>query len=100
MDLGFTADEEAFRQEVRDWLDHNLPEEWRHKGVGGYREEEEPDVQRQWQGPPGSRLPEAGVAEGQLRRPDHVWRPDLLPGLQRARRRHRPRRPAHARRAR
>src|SRR6266700_7461481 len=57
MDLGFTADEEAFRQEVRDWLDHNLPEEWRHKGVGGYREEEEEtDLQRQWQ----RRLHEAG----------------------------------------
>jgi len=56
MDLGFTADEEAFRQEVRDWLDHNLPEEWRHKGVGGYREEEETDLQRQWQ----RRLHEAG----------------------------------------
>jgi alkylation response protein AidB-like acyl-CoA dehydrogenase len=56
MDLGFTADEEAFRQEVRDWLDHNLPEDWRHKGVGGYREEEEADLQRQWQ----RRLHEAG----------------------------------------
>jgi len=56
MDLGFTADEEAFRREVRDWLDHNLPEEWRHKGVGGYREEEETDLQRQWQ----RRLHEAG----------------------------------------
>ncbi|TMD90614.1 MAG: acyl-CoA dehydrogenase [Chloroflexi bacterium] len=56
MDLGYTADEEAFRQEVRDWLDRNLPDEWRHKGVGGYREEEETDLQRQWQ----RRLHEAG----------------------------------------
>ena len=56
MDLGYTADEEAFRQEVRDWLDHNLPDEWRHKGVGGFREEEETDLQRQWQ----RRLHEAG----------------------------------------
>ncbi len=56
MDLGFTADEEAFRQDVHDWLEHNLPAEWRHKGVGGYREEEETDLQRQWQ----RRLYEAG----------------------------------------
>ncbi len=56
MDLGFTADEEAFRQEVRDWLDRNLPAEWRHKGVGGFREEEETDLQRQWQ----RRLHDAG----------------------------------------
>jgi alkylation response protein AidB-like acyl-CoA dehydrogenase len=56
VDLGYTADEEAFRQEVRDWLDHNLPDEWRHQGVGGFREEEETDLQRQWQ----RRLHEAG----------------------------------------
>ena len=56
MDLGFTADEEGFRQEVRGWLDRNLPAEWRHKGVGGFREEEETDIQRQWQ----RRLHEAG----------------------------------------
>src|SRR3982074_1160499 len=49
MDLGFTAAEEAFRQEVRGWLEANLPSEWRHKGVGGFREEEETDLQRQWQ---------------------------------------------------
>ena len=56
MDLGFTAAEEAFRQEVRGWLEANLPAEWRHKGVGGFREEEETDLQRQWQ----RRLHEAG----------------------------------------
>ena len=56
MDLGFTAAEEAFRQEVRGWLEANLPNEWRHKGVGGFREEEETDLQRQWQ----RRLHEAG----------------------------------------
>src|ERR1700736_549626 len=56
MDLGFTAAEEAFRQEVRGWLEANLPAEWRHKGVGGYREDEETDLQRQWQ----RRLHEAG----------------------------------------
>jgi len=56
VDLGFTADEEAFRQEVHGWLDHNLPAEWRHKGVGGFREVEETDLQRQWQ----RRLHDAG----------------------------------------
>ena len=56
MDLGFTAAEEAFRQEVRGWLEANLPSEWRHKGVGGFREEGETDLQRQWQ----RRLHEAG----------------------------------------
>ncbi len=56
MDLGFTSDEEAFRQEVRDWIEKNLPSEWRNKGVGGFREEEETDLQRQWQ----HRLHEAG----------------------------------------
>ena len=56
MDLGFTAEEEAFREEVRSWLDVNLPSEWRHKGVGGFREEEETYLQRQWQ----HRLHEAG----------------------------------------
>src|SRR5438445_5443422 len=49
MDLGFNAAEEAFRQEVRGWLEANLASEWRHKGVGGFREEEETDLQRQWQ---------------------------------------------------
>ncbi|GAC1688137.1 MAG: hypothetical protein PVS2B1_09350 [Candidatus Dormibacteraceae bacterium] len=49
MDLGFTADEEAFRNEVRTWLDRNLPAEWRHRGVGGFREDDETDLQRQWQ---------------------------------------------------
>src|ERR1700720_2150987 len=49
MDLGFTADEEVFRHEVHDWLGCTLPAEWRHRGVGGFREEEETDLQRQWQ---------------------------------------------------
>jgi len=56
MDLSFTAEEEAFRAEVRAWLDANLPAEWRHRGVGGYREEEDEDIQREWQ----RRLYEAG----------------------------------------
>jgi alkylation response protein AidB-like acyl-CoA dehydrogenase len=49
MDLGFTPEEEAFREEVRTWLDLNLPSEWRNGGVGGYREDADEEVQRQWQ---------------------------------------------------
>ena len=49
MDLSFTAEEEAFREEVRTWLDRNLPATWRHGGVGGYREDADEDIQRQWQ---------------------------------------------------
>jgi alkylation response protein AidB-like acyl-CoA dehydrogenase len=49
MDLSFTPEEEAFRAEVKAWLDSNLPAEWRHRGVGGYREEEDEDIQREWQ---------------------------------------------------
>ena len=49
MDLGFTPEEEAFRLEVRGWLEKNLPAEWRHRGVGGYREEEDTEIQRDWQ---------------------------------------------------
>jgi len=56
MDLGFSASEEAFRDEVRAWLEANLPPEWRHRGIGGYREDEEEGVQREWQ----RRLHEAG----------------------------------------
>jgi alkylation response protein AidB-like acyl-CoA dehydrogenase len=56
MDLGFTADEEGFRGEVRTWLDRNLPAEWRNGGVGGYREDADEDIQRQWQ----KRLHEGG----------------------------------------
>jgi len=49
MDLGFTAEEEVFREEVRTWLDLNLPAEWRNGGVGGYREDADESIQRQWQ---------------------------------------------------
>jgi alkylation response protein AidB-like acyl-CoA dehydrogenase len=49
MDLGFTAEEEGFRAEVRTWLDLNLPSEWCNGGVGGYREDADEGVQRQWQ---------------------------------------------------
>ena len=56
MDLGFTAEEEVFRNEVRTWLDRNLPAEWRNGGVGGYREDAGESMQRGWQ----ERLNEAG----------------------------------------
>jgi len=49
VDLGFTKEEESFREEVRSWLDENLPAEWRHRGVGGYREDDDEDLQRRWQ---------------------------------------------------
>ena len=49
MDLGFSPVEEAFRHEVREWLDSNLPAEWRSGGTGGYREEDEATIQREWQ---------------------------------------------------
>jgi alkylation response protein AidB-like acyl-CoA dehydrogenase len=49
VDLGFTTEEEAFRNEVRSWLDANLPRDWRQDGKGGYRDEEDTEVQREWQ---------------------------------------------------
>jgi alkylation response protein AidB-like acyl-CoA dehydrogenase len=49
VDLGFTPEEDAFRQEVRSWLEANLPRAWRQDGKGGYREEEDTDLQREWQ---------------------------------------------------
>ena len=49
MDLGYTAEEEAFRHEVRSWLESNLPAAWRQDGKGRYRDEEDTDLQRDWQ---------------------------------------------------
>ncbi len=49
MDLGYSREEEAFREEVRTWLDAKLPREWRQDGKGGYRDEEDTDLQRRWQ---------------------------------------------------
>ena len=49
MDLGYTPEEEAFREEVRTWLEANLPPEWRQEAKGGYRDEEDTGLQRQWQ---------------------------------------------------
>src|SRR5205809_6447675 len=50
VDLAFTPEEESFRQEVRTWLDANLPQAWRQDGRGGYRDEEDTGLQREWQG--------------------------------------------------
>jgi alkylation response protein AidB-like acyl-CoA dehydrogenase len=49
VDLGFTPQEDAFRHEVRSWLDANLPANWHQDGKGGYRDEEDTDLQREWQ---------------------------------------------------
>ncbi len=49
MDLGYSAEEQDFRHEVRAWLEANLPQEWRHGGVGGYREDDDTEIQRKWQ---------------------------------------------------
>ncbi|HEV2474969.1 MAG TPA: acyl-CoA dehydrogenase family protein, partial [Candidatus Dormibacteraeota bacterium] len=49
VDLGFTTAEEAFRTEVRSWLASNLPSDWRQDGKGGYRDEEDTELQLQWQ---------------------------------------------------
>ena len=49
MDLGFSPAEEAFREEIRTWLEASLPVEWRHRGIGGYREDDEESIQREWQ---------------------------------------------------
>ena len=49
VDLGFTTAEEAFRTEVRSWLASNLPSDWRQEGKGGYRDEEDTEMQLQWQ---------------------------------------------------
>jgi len=49
VDLGYTAEEEAFRHEVRSWLESNLPAAWRQDGKGRYRDEEDTDLQRDWQ---------------------------------------------------
>ncbi len=49
VDLGFTPEEEAFRHEVRRWLERNLPSDWANDAIGGYREERETEIQREWQ---------------------------------------------------
>jgi alkylation response protein AidB-like acyl-CoA dehydrogenase len=48
MDLRFSEADEAFRSEVREWLDANLPPEWRSRGGEGPRGEDM-EVRRDWQ---------------------------------------------------
>ena len=48
MDLRFTKEDEAFRQEVRAWLDTNLPAEWRSRAFEGPRGEDL-QIRREWQ---------------------------------------------------
>jgi alkylation response protein AidB-like acyl-CoA dehydrogenase len=49
MDLSYTPEEEEFRAEVQSWLQANLPSQWGQDGVGGYREEADEEIQREWQ---------------------------------------------------
>jgi alkylation response protein AidB-like acyl-CoA dehydrogenase len=49
MDLAFSPEEEEFQAEVRAWIDANLPAGWRYAGVGGFREEGQEEIQREWQ---------------------------------------------------
>jgi alkylation response protein AidB-like acyl-CoA dehydrogenase len=46
MDFRFSAQEEAFRQEIRDWLKGNLPEDW--KGDRFTRSDENRNIYRQF----------------------------------------------------
>ena len=49
MDLSFSPEEEAFRSELRDWLNANLEPSWRHRAAGGYRDDDGEDHRRPWQ---------------------------------------------------
>ncbi len=49
MDLSYTPEEEAFRAEVRAWLDTNLPAEWRNLGGEEVTEDHDRAIQREWQ---------------------------------------------------
>jgi alkylation response protein AidB-like acyl-CoA dehydrogenase len=49
VDLSFTAEEEAFREELRTWIAANLPDGWRRDSTGGYRETGQEEHQREWQ---------------------------------------------------
>jgi alkylation response protein AidB-like acyl-CoA dehydrogenase len=49
VDLRDSPEDAAFRAELRDWLDGNLPAGWRRHGVGGERTGDDLDRQREWQ---------------------------------------------------
>jgi alkylation response protein AidB-like acyl-CoA dehydrogenase len=48
MDLRFSEEDEAFRTEVREWLEENLPSGWRNRGSAAPREEDQ-ETRREWQ---------------------------------------------------
>ena len=49
MDFTFTAEEEAFRQEVRTWIDENLPRDWVYKGIGVEQGAQSVEIMHEWQ---------------------------------------------------
>jgi alkylation response protein AidB-like acyl-CoA dehydrogenase len=50
MDLTYSAEDEAFRAELREWLDANLPQEWRtHEFWSTKSENESFDLRREWE---------------------------------------------------
>ncbi len=49
MDLRYSAEEESFREEVRDWLARNLPEDWARVDIRRFSQDQDRDIQRQWQ---------------------------------------------------
>src|SRR5258708_23748777 len=49
MDFAESPEDAAFRNDLRHWLDENLPAEWRTQGVGAERSGDTVGIQRQWQ---------------------------------------------------
>ena len=45
MDFRFSPEEEAFRQEIRDWLKDNLPENWKGDRFTAWRPEKRERLQ-------------------------------------------------------
>jgi alkylation response protein AidB-like acyl-CoA dehydrogenase len=56
MDLRYSPEEEAFREEIRTWLAENLPPAWVYRGVGVEQRAQSFEIQLEWQ----RRLYEAG----------------------------------------
>ena len=56
MDFKFSAEEEAFRREVKDWLKTAIPQRWRELPTGFWQETEESwKISRQFQKKLGSK---------------------------------------------
>ena len=50
MDFKFSAEEEAFRREVKDWLETAIPQRWRELPTGFWQETDEGwEISRQFQ---------------------------------------------------